>query len=86
MSTLARRHDVGDLLATPNNMKRLESTLGRAGFFSYSPITAERYSATSGDYWDRPGDEPLLDANEDPMFIAYAREVVTVVQEEAVQS
>lgn len=68
------------LEATPNNMAKLATILTPgARLLAYSPRTFEEYSATPGDYWDRPGDEPLRDANGDPMVLAYRYETVVIV-------
>lgn len=61
------------MLATPRNMSKVADL---AGVMAYSPTTGERYSATEGDYWNRPPDEPLLDSESRPMFLA--REVITI--------
>jgi hypothetical protein len=34
-----------------------------------SPSTGEEYSASSGDYWQHPADEPLRDADGEPMLL-----------------
>ena len=39
--------------------------------FTYSPNTDERYSATPGDYWNMPEDEPLRDEDGEPMILVF---------------
>ena len=53
------------LLATPANMTKA----GGHPVIAYSPNTHEEYSADAGDYWNLPDDEPLTDANGDPMIL-----------------
>lgn len=53
------------MLATPENMKLCEANGYNA--VTYSHDTGERYSATSGDYWDCKQDSPLVDSNGNAM-------------------
>lgn len=53
------------IIATPANMKRYYAD----GVFAWSPNTREEYSATPGDYWHVPEDDPIRDANGDPMVL-----------------
>ena len=62
-----------EMLATPRNMSKVAD---RVGVMAWSPNTGESYSATAGDYWNRPPDEPLLDSESEPMILA--REVTTI--------
>lgn len=41
---------------------------------AFSPFTFEEYSACDGDYWNWPDNEPLKDAEGNPMILV--REVV----------
>jgi hypothetical protein len=54
------------LEATVSNMRKFED---RRDVFAYSPVTHEEYSATPGDYWTMPDDEPLLDQDGVPMIL-----------------
>jgi hypothetical protein len=54
------------ILATPRNMKRFDDVYG---VMAYSRTTGEEYSASSGDYWNRAEDEPLVDESGDPMVL-----------------
>ena len=54
-------------LATRRNMEEAASRGKRA--VAFSPMTCEQYSATSGDYFMRGMDEPLLDAEGEPMVL-----------------
>lgn len=61
-------------LATPANMREVESHQypnARRHVFAYSPTSGEEYSATAEDYWNLPDDEPLRDANGEPMILAH---------------
>jgi hypothetical protein len=73
-----------DTLATPSNMRAFEEAnparqlpngatiLGRS-CFAWSPVTGEQYSATAGDYFAQPDDEPLRDSEGQPMILAVTR-------------
>jgi hypothetical protein len=54
-------------LATVRNMRKFE---GEPGVFAYSPVTQEKYSATPGDYFWMPCDEPLTDEDGAPLLLA----------------
>lgn len=60
-------------LATPRNMQAALAKSGQPvsvpGLFAYSPNTGERYSASPGDYWDAPLDEPLRDSEGEPIVL-----------------
>jgi hypothetical protein len=43
------------------------------GVFTYSPTTGEQYSASPGDYWNHPDDQPLKDSEGSPMILASER-------------
>lgn len=72
-------------IATLRNMQALENRTKRNRVanggvilvppipIAYSPTTGEEYSANPGDYWDRKPDEPLLDQDDQPMYLAYKR-------------
>jgi len=71
-------------LATPRNMAAFEAANptrtipqsdgskiiieGRRAV-ALSPSTGEEYSASAGDYWDLGADEPLRDADGEPMLL-----------------
>lgn len=71
-------------LATPANMRKFEERHpGRTVDTVNGPVhieprratvislsTGERFSASSGDYWDRPDTEPLRDSDGEPMLLA----------------
>jgi hypothetical protein len=42
---------------------------------AYSPTTGEQYSATSGDYFMRGMDDPLLDSEGEPMILVHTRTI-----------
>lgn len=52
------------VLATPRNMA------AHRGVIAYSPETNEAFSATAGDYWAMDQDDPITDANGEPMILA----------------
>jgi hypothetical protein len=54
------------MIATVENMRRAE---GRGRVFVYDPSTDVRYSATPGDYFWQPEDEPLLGEDGQPMLL-----------------
>jgi hypothetical protein len=71
-------------IATPANMRAFEArnpgrTIPQADgtqvhieprrAIALSPSTGEQYSASSGDYWNVPDDEPLRDADGEPMLL-----------------
>jgi hypothetical protein len=60
---------IAPTLATVANMRRLEGA-GDRDVFAFSPTTGEQYSATAGDYWNRPDDEPLTGEDGEPMVLA----------------
>ena len=65
--------------ATPSNMRRYAQPNIKVGYatvsarqpFAYSPVTDERYSASPGDYWDMPDNEPLRDSEGNPMILVF---------------
>jgi hypothetical protein len=66
--------------ATPANMRIYErpnrvhpdgGTIIARQPFAYSPVTDERCSATPGDYWNAPDDEPLRDSEGHPMILVF---------------
>ncbi len=68
-------------LATPANMRRFaELHPGRdlpggghvegRRCFAFSPGTGEQFSASAGDYWTQPDDQPLTDSEGEPMVLA----------------
>jgi hypothetical protein len=63
------------ILATPANMRKYADR----GPIAYSFATGEEYSATAGDYFMQADDEPLKDANGDPMELIVKRMTVTRV-------
>ena len=67
-------------LATPANMKRFEHV---AGLVAYSPTTGEEYSAWAHDYWHYTDNNPLEDANGDPMVLVVRRSYLTDVDDVA---
>lgn len=44
------------MIATVTNMRKVEHI---AGVFAYDPVTGDKFSATPGDYFWQPADEPL---------------------------
>lgn len=65
------------VLATPAHMKAHATP----GLFAHSFRTGERYSATPGDYWNRPPHEPLLDSEGEPMVLAFERVEIIELEE-----
>ena len=71
------------VLATPANMRKYEQpsrkidtpdgpvTIIPRQPVAYSPETGETYSASAGDYWKLPDDEPLRDYYGDPMILVF---------------
>lgn len=53
--------------ATVENMRKYEDV---QGIFAYSPVTAERYSATPGDYFYFEDGDVLKDEDGCPMILA----------------
>jgi hypothetical protein len=82
---MTKRTDYRDpILATRRNMEKYASTartlangvtIRAADPVAYSPITGEEYSATSGDYYMRGMDDPLLDSEGEPMILVRVRMV-----------
>ena len=77
-------------LATPHNMRAFEDANPRRAIpqsngctvrieprraVALSFSTGEEYSASSGDYWQLPDDEPLRDADGEPMLLATAHTI-----------
>ena len=54
-------------IATVANMRAVQD---KPGVFAFSPATFERYSATPGDYFWMPENEPLTDSEGEPMLLA----------------
>lgn len=74
-----------ELIATPANMRAVEQRGGRDAsrrVFAYSRRTGERYSATPGDYFAQGDDEPLTDAGDGPMVLAYERSEIVVLTDD----
>jgi hypothetical protein len=66
-------------LATPANMRDVESRQypnARRHVFAFSPTSGEEYSATPDDYFAQPDDEPLRDANGEPMILATRQTII----------
>ncbi len=74
------------VLATPANMRKYQRpartipqpngetiTVLELQPLVYSPETDEQYSATAGDYWNQPDDEPLKDSEGEPMILVFKR-------------
>lgn len=68
-------------LATPANMRRFAELhpgkdlpggghVGGRRCFAYSPDTGSKCSASAGDYWTLPDDEPIRDADDGAMILA----------------
>lgn len=53
------------MIATPKNM----SLYADETVIAHSPLTGEETSATAGDYWMMPIDEPLIDSEGEPMIL-----------------
>jgi hypothetical protein len=60
-------------LATVENMRKAESIAPGLRVIAFSPLTGEEYSATPGDYWNHPADEPLRDSEGEPMILVNRR-------------
>lgn len=54
---------------TPNGPVKVHA----ARCFAYSPTTAEEFSGSPGDYFTMGEDEPLIDAEGDPMVLVTSR-------------
>lgn len=81
---MAEQATHGPTLATPANMREWErlhpsrkiqtpdgsARIEGARCFAYSPNTGEEYSATAGDYYNRPDDQPIRDKLGEPMVLA----------------
>lgn len=70
-----------DVLATPANMKKAQD-LGIRGLCIFDKATGQGYSATPGDYWDHPDNEPLHNDGGQPMVLARRVEKYELLQAE----
>lgn len=68
MRAFEARHPGRDGVDEDGNRYHVEPVRAAA----FSPTTLEEYSASSGDYWQLPEDEPLRDENGEPMFLVVA--------------
>lgn len=56
-------------LATPRNMKRTKDGHRNRGVVALDTETGETFSASPGDYWTIPDDEPLRGAGDTPLVL-----------------